>query len=151
MLAFKNNKIILKGTRNRNDGLWDIPIPKATITTSCCPSPTTHAGVYNKRNSTTVSSTPTPLQHKNIANSIPAHLQQLSELASSNDLDNAILEQLKVDNNTTVFKQDFNTPVLKANIILRKKQTHLELATFLHACCFSPPISIFKMTIKIGF
>ena len=73
LLAFKNNKIILKGTRNRNDGLWDIPIPKATITTSCCPSPTTHARVYNKRNTTAIPSTPTPPQHKNKTNSIPVH------------------------------------------------------------------------------
>ena len=46
MLATKNNAVVLKGYRNRSDGLWDIPIHKYGITSKCIPSPPTHAGMY---------------------------------------------------------------------------------------------------------
>ena len=49
MKAIKNNKVILKGYRNAKDGLWDIPIPKPTITPQCCETPEPHPAIYSCR------------------------------------------------------------------------------------------------------
>ena len=53
MKVTKNNTTILKGIRNRKDGLWDIPIPKTSITKNCCIQPSLHGGLYKKKASTT--------------------------------------------------------------------------------------------------
>ena len=49
LAAIKDNKIVLKGTRNKKDGLWDIPIYKTDITESNYEEPTTHSGMYMAR------------------------------------------------------------------------------------------------------
>ena len=54
-------------------------------------------------------------------------------------------EQLKKDSNNF---QVVNLVSEKINIIIRKKQTHLDLARFLHAACFSPVPSTFIKAIK---
>ena len=43
-----------------------------------------------------------------------------------------------------------NATEYKANVIIRKSQTKLELAQYLHAACWSPPISTFVRAIKNG-
>ena len=48
-IAFKNNKVILKGIRNKTDDLWDIPIPKTNITKDYCTTPTTHPSMHGAR------------------------------------------------------------------------------------------------------
>ena len=66
----------------------------------------------------------------------------MSELATSSYWDNEIEKQ-----------HQWNTkqpPCLKANVILRKKQTHVELARYLHAACFSPVTSTFVKAIRKG-
>ena len=70
---FKNNSMILQGTRNFVDGLWDIKIPTTDT-----------------------------------------------------------------------------TPVLRANAIIRQDKTKYELASYLHACAFSPSISTFQKAIRRG-
>ena len=49
LLAVKNDEIVLKGYRNYNDGLWDIPVAKCTIAPTNYPSPPTHAGMYKSK------------------------------------------------------------------------------------------------------
>ena len=51
MNACKNGKVVLKGIRNKHDGLWDMPL-KPTLTEDNCAKPPTHAALYgsNKRN-----------------------------------------------------------------------------------------------------
>ena len=50
MIAVKKKKVVVKGVRNRNDGLWDIPIdpyPKEKIQHKTYQPPTTHAAMYS--------------------------------------------------------------------------------------------------------
>ena len=67
----------------------------------------------------------------------------LWDLALENDFNNAIKSQSNINNTTP------KTP--KLNIILRKKETHMNLVKYLHAACFSPVPSTFKKAIKKVF
>ena len=138
MIAVKDNTIVLKGKRNKKDGLWDIPITKTSITTNCCAPTKTHAGLYSDR-SVISATTRKNNQHKVTKGNLPQHLQQLSNLALENDFYNAIHQQERIDSKH------------KLNVILRKKQTHMELVNYLHAACFSPVKSTFVKAIKNGF
>ena len=46
LLAIKEHKIILEGTRNYSDGLWDIPVYKNTIASDTYALPNIHPGMY---------------------------------------------------------------------------------------------------------
>ena len=46
LTVLKDNKMVLEGTKNKNDDLWDIPIYKTTITESNYKEPKTHSGMY---------------------------------------------------------------------------------------------------------
>ena len=138
MIAVKDNTIVLKGKRNKKDGLWDIPITKTSITTNCCAPTKTHAGLYSDR-SVISATTQNNNQHKVTKGNLPQHLQQLSNLALENDFYNALHQQERIDSKH------------KLNVILRKKQTHMELVNYLHAACFSPVKSTFVKAIKNGF
>ena len=136
MVAIKDNQVVLKGIRNKLDGLWDIPITKTSITTNCCDSPALHGGLYKQQTLPQQIPPSIPLKKPNISK-LPHHLNHLLTLAKSNDFDNALETQRLVDG--------------KANIIIKKKQTHLELVNYLHAACFSPTKSTFIAAIKKGF
>ena len=141
MCAIKNNKIIIKGYRNLKDGLWDIPIKKSTITTQCCESPPMHPSLYPKRHPNK-NTRKTGQKYPKVSNSVANHLKNLSQLAISNYWDSEIEKQTKINIKSA---KDH-----KANVILRKKQTHVELATYLHAACYSPVPSTFIKAIKKG-
>ena len=143
LVVSKNNNIILKGHRNTRDGLWDIPIQKANITTNCCLKPPTHSGLYQNRSpKSNKINTITSSKQRRV--NIPTHLNNLGTLAEDNYFNNIIEEQQMLN------EQASNT-VQKANVIIRKKQTHADLVTYLHACCFSPVKSTFRTAIKKGF
>lgn len=121
MIAVKNNKIILQGLRNRQDDIWEIPVPKHNITAQCCIQPHIHIALHRKLVHKTKRYHHTaPKKPRNAA--LPSHLQNLSELASTIDFDNAIHQQLQYDKTTTLQPETY-----KANIILRKKETHMNL------------------------
>ena len=61
-------------------------------------------------------------------------MNQLSNLAEDNKFQNEPGHLKKLD--------------YKANVIIRKKQTHCELAQYLHASCLSPPVSTFVKATK---
>ena len=92
LVAFKDNKIILNGERNTQDGLWDVPIPQQP--------------------------------------------------------------NLPVDDGWTLVQRKKHKlkPSIqhKANIIIRKDKTKLELAQWLHASCGSPNHSTFIKAIEKG-
>lgn len=46
LAVVKNKNVILRGKRNRTDGLWDIPITKQHITENNWHLPQTQAGLY---------------------------------------------------------------------------------------------------------
>ena len=54
----KNNKIVMQGTRNHHDQLWDIPIQKKTVVPDNYALPTIHPQLYFSPNITT-NKTPT--------------------------------------------------------------------------------------------
>ena len=147
MLVIKNNTFILKGKRNKLDGLWNITIPKRKITANCCVSPIKHGSIYKRKphEVSNVTRNTTSKQYK--TTTFPSHLHNLQALAISNDFDNAIDEELKL----RVQTPSPQPTTLRANIILQKKQTHMQLVTYLHACCFSPVKSTFKKSDYKGF
>ena len=148
LVAIKNNKIILQGTRNLSDGLWDIPIHKKHITSDNYPPPNIHPGIYSAK--------PPPVQKgtissKNIPKTQevlrpPNYLRKLDHLIQDNidyiDID----KQLKQDNKTVKIQIRPDNPSMA--VIINKKQTHAELARYLHTTCFSPVKSTFLKGIK---
>ena len=46
MFVVKDKHIIMQGTRNSNDGLWDIPIYKTKLQHNNYPAKTTHTAIY---------------------------------------------------------------------------------------------------------
>ena len=49
LVAVKNDEIILEGTRNYADGLWDIPVHKKMLTSSNYNQPRIHPGMYHTK------------------------------------------------------------------------------------------------------
>ena len=133
LIVKKNNKIILKGKRNVRDNLYDIPIyqphpnPKTTISSDNYLQPQLHS-IYKKTallkkqicslKSGLISSTPKKKQ-------MPYHCNHISHKC----LDTLIQTEKHKDQ--------------KINVILRKQQTHSDLAEFLHGCACSPVTSTF--------
>ena len=139
MNVIKNNTTVLKGIRNRKDGLWDIPIPKSTITTNCCVKPQLHGGLYPSQQTEPRNK---QVHHTSTTTNVPQHLQALSCLAADNDFNNALDQQQRYDKRANKHH---------LNIILRKKETQMNLVRYLHGACFSPVPSTFKKAIKRGF
>ena len=140
MCAYKNNKIILKGYRNHKDGLWDIPIKKTSITSKCCFAPITHPGLYGTKSNITNSHNMPKTNHDNIKCIKPVKHKKVADIINWDD-------ELR-------HQQDWNKKYIenqKANVIIRKKQTRVELAQYLHAACYSPVTSTFVKAIKKGF
>ena len=135
LTAIKNNKVIVKGYRNKHDGLWDIPIHKKHVTTKCCISPPIHPSLHTKRteHDSKIPSTK-PFKPKK------ARFTKLVTNTVEGIWEDEINHQLKYN---ALHKNDH-----KLNVILRKKQTHVELASYLHAACFSPVPSTFIKAIK---
>ena len=120
-------------------------IQKTNITTNVCIKPNIHSALYCKRSvDHKIHYSPTPYPSKKHHNT-PLHLQHMGNLATTNDLYNAVAAQFRED------KKKAHVYNNKSNIIIKKKQTHMQLVQYLHACCFSPVPSTFKKAIKKGF
>ena len=151
-----------------DDGRWDIPVHKQNISPTNYPLPEIHASIYptqspticnlvstlkQKRNNLTIKHVD-PLRHLTTLideqikhdkkdSRIHPHLQQLDILAHEN-----------IDNNKKLKKQNFVRtlyPHSKCGVILRKRQTHSDLAEYLHAACLGPVKSTFLKAINKGF
>jgi hypothetical protein len=85
-----------------------------------------------------------PARHK-----IPPAFKRLNYLIDHNICDDQIARQLTEDRNS--FQAVRIAPQTNAlNVIIHKKKTHLELAQYLHAACYSPVKSTFQRAIKNG-
>ena len=135
MNVYKNNKLIIQGNRNKTDGLWDIPIqenyklPKPlgaykTIT------PATHKIPTFLQHINIISKQPTKLACNSTSVKIPTFIQNMNQLAEDNKFDQILQEHNKL------------------NVIIRKRQTKQQLATYLHATCLSPTPRTFMQAIK---
>lgn len=70
------------------------------------------------------------------------------KLASHNECDQMIADQIKIDNKCFAMAEIFQShPML--SVIIRKDQTKTDLARYLHTTCFSPVKSTWKKGIKI--
>ena len=133
--VYKNGKIILRGIRNYNDGLWDIPVQKTVIHENNYVFPKVYSNTPTKH----PSAVPSPqLQRKRKQSKRKQLLQHvfgsMEPLIDSNHTDQCLAEQQKLDHH--------------ANVIIRRKQTHVELIKYLHKACFSPTVSTFTKAIK---
>ena len=139
MNIYKNSKLIISGTRNRTDGLWDIPIPAMSIKQNY-KMPTSH-GLYYKLNHTplTTSHIPPFMQNTNLI--IDHYIKKQSQCNKSKP-PYAVLPFIKAMNpliDHNIFNQHLHKHNYehKANVILRKKQSKVQLAQYLHATCLS--------------
>ena len=125
---FKEKKLVMKGCRNQKDGLWDIPITNPIVLNNVR-LPQTNPGMYHKRLTShrqwDTSLTPKRKPKERSATKIRDE--------SSEDIDQIIQEFTSKDN--------------KANVIIRKKQTKSNLASYLHACCLNLVITTFTRAI----
>ena len=110
MHVCKNNKLIIQGSRNKTDGLWDIPIqenyrlPKplgAYKTTT----PTTHKIPLFLQHTNLINKQPTKLINHSIPTKIPTFMQNMNPIAEDNTFDQILQEHNKL------------------NVIIRKRQT----------------------------
>ena len=132
----KNNTTIMQGIRNFNDGLWDIPVVKNYIQTNNYISPPPSA-IMQQSTFQTPSKTVKQQRRNSSTSSIQLLKREydcLDSLIDANYTDQCINKHNKISH--------------KANVILRKKQTHVDLIKYLHKACFSPTISTFSKAIK---
>ena len=155
LYAVKDNKLILTGTRNPRDRLWDIPLPyeypleTTKIQENNHTTMALHAGLYNNH---LPDSTPTPLHTPPTPESdatpekynfIFRQLDGLiDDIKDYQDIDHQIRHDRKY------LHQHSNPITQSANIIIRKNKTKSELAEFLHAAAFAPTKSTLVNAIK---
>ena len=149
LTAVKNDNIILQGVRNPTDGLWDIPVHKTKMTSHNFQLPHTNAGMYKSAKKLITSPVKqekikAPARHK-----IHPDFQSLNYLIDHNICDDQISRQISNDKKS--FRSVSISPRTNSlNVIIHKKKTHLELAQYLHAACYSPVKSTFQRAIKNG-
>ena len=150
LAAVKDNKIVLEGTRNKKDGLWDIPIYKTTLTESNYKAPKTHSGMYHSQKkehevNNAVMTIPRPPKPRKNRTAGTYHMN----LLSATRYDRIIEQQKKLDDRNAELLRTAITPKHhKIGVIIRKKQTHRDLAQYLHATCFSPVPSTWEKAIR---
>ena len=119
--VYKNNELVMKGFRNQSDGLWDIPIV-TKLQDDNYKMPPTHPSIYM---ATSYKSTTSTLSNsKQNKKSSYKYVSKPYPLQNEQVLDQAI------------------------NVIIRKKQTKIDLAKYHHATCMSPTISTFVKAIS---
>ena len=126
LLAFKDRLLVLEGTRNQEDGLWDIPLPQTTLQQYKHTPLPKHAGLYAAY-LRPVQNNKTPMQPSHKTKCKPRALlshKNQDILPSIGHCNNIIQQQLKLDKK-----------IEKANIVIRDNQPKKDLITFLHAAC----------------
>ena len=140
--------LILKGHRNQRDRLWettltpDISRFKQKMDTNHFIMPPTHANIYPKR--CVNDSTTKIVSFATSRNKSKAKIEQ----TSTTDNFDLVLDQQRQEDLQKHAVVQLLTPQL--NIVLRKDEKQADLATFLHAACFSPVPSTFIKAIDNG-
>ena len=144
LLALKNSEIVLRGSRNYLDGLWDIPIQKSKLQSDNYNSPSLHGFNYESCKSTKIQ------QNYNIQrtqmkkdNTYFRLFNGLNQLIDVNECDYLCTNQQKID--TRQYSMAKINP--KMNVILRKNKTKMDLAAYHHASLFSPVNSTLEFAI----
>ena len=146
-MAIKNNKLVLKGTRNPNDKLWDIPIQKQSITPYNYVLPPIHPAIYSKANAVTEINVcnsnfryPQRLDRKTTEKqSLLYELKLFSDIIEHNILDNAISKASPVihtgeavDTNITAARATFNKIPPHPNEFTWQPPCHLTDITYVN-------------------
>ena len=153
LAAVKNNKVVLRGYRNRTDSLWDIPLYPHTRIMNNVDIPRTHSALYvpphrrdrppdrgkvaNVTQSPTTSTTKTKPK-KNFKVQFMTR-QRVTKLVE---------QQLRQDEKDDFLQVPIHAESQKISVIIRKKETKKNLARYLHAACFSPVQSTWEQAIK---
>ena len=138
----------MQGKRNPIDRLWDIPVGKHTITDENYRIPSIHPGIYATRQKNTnvkKVNTDNKLQVSS-HNIFRKELAKYGDIIDHNILD-TFLEHSAKHNKTEYLKADLAPQTPSMAVIIKKKQTHTDLASYLHAACFSPVRSTFASAI----
>ena len=150
MYAIKDKKLVLSGTRNYRDRLWDVPLPyeypveKTTIQEGNYTTTNNNAGLYNKQFSgITFASTPVIVPPPPPYEKYNFEFQGMNDLIDDNRDYQTINHQLRLDRQQTMTGNP-----QQANIIIKKQQTKTDLVKFLHAACFAPVKSTFTKAVK---
>ena len=154
LAVVKNKTVILRGKRNKTDGLWDIPIVKRHLNNGNFQLPQTHAALYTVQQQQRVSHITRPKQrgqqsckqhtiknNSNVNNISYQHCVNLVSAQLKQDITNAERYQT-----ATIFKKE-----QKLAVIIRKKETRRDLVRYLHAACFSPVTSTWEKAIRKNF
>ena len=150
MKVTKNNQVIMVGTRNKEDNLYDIPVGKISLQRDNFLPSKTHPALYIQPNKKITENSIIPnarIIMKHGRKKLNKELKNMARLAEHNALDQAIGEYKNMDD-----RQEKIVTKLKEkqslNVIIRKKQTKIDLVRYLHACCFSPVISTWLKAIE---
>ena len=156
LVVMKNKKVVMRGIRNRRDNLWDIPIQKRTISPQNYALPV-HRPALHKKYTIDKKCVPKRRNAQKIAQKANAtiaifrnELNQFEDLTDINFLDNQI-KKLQKEQNKTYCKVNLQPDHPSLAVIIRKKQTHVELAQYMHATCFAPVKSTFEHAVKKFF
>ena len=150
MQVYKNNKLIMQGNRNKTDGLWDTPtqenyipmqenytptqenyvLPKPLAPKSNCAKLAPESNCARLAPKTKlcnigpqefqVNKQPTKLTKHSISATMPTFMRNMDPIVENNTFDQILQEHNKL------------------NVIIRKRQTKQQLATYLCATCLSP-------------
>ena len=150
LLAIKNKEVLLKGYRNPIDRLWDIPVCKNTISRKNYPMPNIHPGLYPTKIIKEV--LPSKTNNKKISSNdiFKQELSKFCDIIDHNILDNFLQKSAK-NCKKEYLQADITPENPSMAVIIRKKQTHKDLASYLHAACFSPVKSTFSTAISKHF
>ena len=116
-----DNQGVLRGWRNCQDNLWDIPIQTRPCNINNSIVPLSQSA---KKDTTLKEQSPTKAQHEDTQDKIR---EQLRKIAKHEQPSKSIT---KTCNAATITS--------KIAVIIRKKQTKLDLVRYLHAACFLP-------------
>ena len=135
--ATKNNKIVVTGIRNHQDGLWDIPVWKEKLQDNHFVAPKAHGGMYAmKVNRRRWIPPPKPPDSPVKTTSSNKWMHDFDELIEDNKWDTSIKYQMREDRRECL------------NVIIQKDKTKKELAQYLHASLFSPTMHTLVQAIK---
>ena len=96
LIAVKEGEIIIEGKRNKTDGLWDIPVQKASISALNHPIPLIHPGMYPSRTRINKSNIILPMAPTKCKHRVNKVLRHFDDLINDNIFDNLLKKQHKM-------------------------------------------------------
>ena len=134
LIAVKNNKISLQGIRNLVNNLWDIQVKKQSISPQNYQTPAIHPVLYpqrvNNNSSSKMNHTSKLLPSKDI---FREELRNFQELTDHNILDGLLNKQTINPSAQDYYKASHHVKPPSLSVIIKNKQSHLELMQYEHA------------------